>query len=513
MIQSRPDSSLSLIESIDTARLVTKRLKADYALLHVMALDKNYVDVTDEKPLKPAIDYYSLHGDKVKQAKVKYYNGIIHYRARDYETAAVLFGDAMRLAENTDDIWLKGMICSMLTWTHNKNHNVEDELKYSSMACGFFSEYGDSLYIDSAIYCRAVALMNNRRFHEADSLFSMIRPGSRYYNYAAASWAENEVKGPEKDAFKARNLFETARDNGYRLSRDQLYAYAYSLVLTGDNAAADSIVERLQTPQTDAVSEWWLYSVCKEEGKTDDAFTHLEKHMYLQDSVVKARLAQSLYKAESEHLLLEAERANSERKETVKRLIMCGGSLLLIMLTLVIISLKRKLDLQKAYFKLLDEYAESKRALEELETSKNGHLLNYMDLYRKQYSRIGELYNKDIDLLYSLYGSAKPEVEDLKKTLSVISSAGRQKVFEDMVNRDFDGVMIKVRRDFPGFDEKTYRFIGFILIGLKDRTIASILNENSGTVRSRKSRLRKQILDAETPDHALYEALLNSNAD
>ena len=47
-IMERPDSALSVLDSIDRDLLDTRRLRAQHALLHVMALDKNYIDVTDD---------------------------------------------------------------------------------------------------------------------------------------------------------------------------------------------------------------------------------------------------------------------------------------------------------------------------------------------------------------------------------------------------------------------------------------------------------------------------------
>lgn len=58
----RPDSALSVLDSIDRSLLTTKRLKAHHALLHAMALDKNYIDVSDDSIARVAVDYFSKHG-------------------------------------------------------------------------------------------------------------------------------------------------------------------------------------------------------------------------------------------------------------------------------------------------------------------------------------------------------------------------------------------------------------------------------------------------------------------
>ena len=46
-IQEKPDSALIVLSSVDKAELNTKSLRAHFALLYAMALDKNWIDTTD----------------------------------------------------------------------------------------------------------------------------------------------------------------------------------------------------------------------------------------------------------------------------------------------------------------------------------------------------------------------------------------------------------------------------------------------------------------------------------
>lgn len=58
-IAERPDSALAIIESIDSTVLRTKGLQAHHALLHAMALDKNYIDVKDDSlALRCQVSFY-----------------------------------------------------------------------------------------------------------------------------------------------------------------------------------------------------------------------------------------------------------------------------------------------------------------------------------------------------------------------------------------------------------------------------------------------------------------------
>ena len=60
-IMERPDSALSVLKSVDHALLNTKRQKAHHALLHAMALDKNYIDVIEDSIARVAVNFYQMH--------------------------------------------------------------------------------------------------------------------------------------------------------------------------------------------------------------------------------------------------------------------------------------------------------------------------------------------------------------------------------------------------------------------------------------------------------------------
>ena len=61
-IMERPDSALAVLDTMNRDLLTTERLKAHHALLHAMALDKNFVDVSDDSLASIAVSYYSKKG-------------------------------------------------------------------------------------------------------------------------------------------------------------------------------------------------------------------------------------------------------------------------------------------------------------------------------------------------------------------------------------------------------------------------------------------------------------------
>ena len=102
-IDAQPDSALTIIRAIDTTRLGSRGLRARYALLHAIALDKNWIDTTDVGVVMPAVAYYERHKPLTSRAKPWYYLGRIQYNGRNYDEAIISFIRAKEYAENLDD--------------------------------------------------------------------------------------------------------------------------------------------------------------------------------------------------------------------------------------------------------------------------------------------------------------------------------------------------------------------------------------------------------------------------
>ena len=86
-MESRPDSALAILEGINTSDLVRKKDKAAFALSMSMALDKNYIDVTDDSLISRAVSYYGRKGSPDQKLKSCYYMGVIASNRQDDESA------------------------------------------------------------------------------------------------------------------------------------------------------------------------------------------------------------------------------------------------------------------------------------------------------------------------------------------------------------------------------------------------------------------------------------------
>src|SRR5574344_1047703 len=121
-----PDSALALLETINGGEIGLKSNRARYALLYSQALDKNYIDLTDDSLINVALDYYYNRNNVRYKFLSLYYSGRIYTNAGDYTKAIVSYSDAETLIEKLSDDYLAGLLYSQLgdiylnVYDHNK---------------------------------------------------------------------------------------------------------------------------------------------------------------------------------------------------------------------------------------------------------------------------------------------------------------------------------------------------------------------------------------------------------
>ena len=172
-IMERPDSALMVLDSIDRTLLTTDRLKAHHALLHAMALDKNYIDVDDDSLASIAVRYYSKKGPEKYEARSLYYLGLSYYYAQDYKKAILEFTKAEKVAERSDSLYL-AMTKSMQSDVYSSTYNRIEALNSLKCAHEIYSQLSLNYYIDVSKLGLAKLYYNNDEFSKADSLFNKL---------------------------------------------------------------------------------------------------------------------------------------------------------------------------------------------------------------------------------------------------------------------------------------------------------------------------------------------------
>ena len=146
-IMERPDSALVVLDSIDRKLLTTDRLKAHHALLHAMALDKNFIDVTDDSLASVALSYYSRKGPEMYEARAQYYLGLSYYYAGDYNKAILEFTKAEKVAERSDSLYW-GFVKMLQASTYAKTYNETEACEHFKQANAIYTSLSEKHYMN-----------------------------------------------------------------------------------------------------------------------------------------------------------------------------------------------------------------------------------------------------------------------------------------------------------------------------------------------------------------------------
>ena len=488
-IKERPDSALATIRAIDTTTLTTRSLRAHYALLHAMALDKNWIDTTDLNVVMPAVEYYDRHPSGIRRAKAWYYLGRIQQNGNDRQEASISFLKSERYAEASDDYNFKGLICMAMSTIYSQTHLYEEALEYTNRAYLFFEETRDTLNANSALFCMAKDYNNLERYDESDSLYLFLLEGHQIYSNLKSdllcSHALNCVTNKE-DYAQAITYFEEALSLTGSLPKMNFWgAYAYALSRTGNEKRADRIFD-------------------------------------IQDNNVREVLKQSAVKAQKDFL----EQMNLESESSAKKrqiLLWCFVALLLAVILLLLFLFRRrkersaqeKEELIDAYKSLTMEhsvlssrYSDLSAEVDRIEKEKASVRNKYIQLCQSHFKRIGRIN----EVLY--YHSSEKDnklYSELKRSIRNIGMDNKsQSEFELLLNESFDNVMVRFRETFPDKKPRYYQLVSYLFAGFGSSTICVIIpGFQKHNVHVERYRLKQMIQNSDSQYKELFLRLLS----
>ncbi len=495
-IMDRPDSALAVLDTMDRSLLTTERLRAHHALLHAMALDKNYIDVTDDSIARVAVDYYSRKGPKKYEARALYYLGVAYYYQGAYNKSILEFTRAEKIASECDSLYC-GLVKLMQSNAYNATYNDFQELKYAQEAFYIFNSISADYYSKVAKLSMSRAYYNLNKIEKSEEILLELLSDTTYNNILISSkvlYAFTQAV-EYKNYDEASSLYDQVYHSGNSLymSNEDYWAWVYSLNEIGKNECSQSLVNHLKS-DTSATSYYWQYMIAKSDGKVDEALYLLEKTSTKNNYEVEEALKQSLSSVQRDFYISQSE--ISEYKAQNRKLLLMITiitSILFITAILwsVLIYVKKREEEKESYLKYADEIHR------QLENAKNEDYpelkRKYMALYQSRFETIGALYEQ-----YSLsHGKKNEEKAIYDKVVALVDEFRHDyqdiERFESILDDDMDNIISDLRSEMSGFKDVDFAIFRFTLIGFDVTVISHLMNMSMNAIYIRKSRMRKQI--------------------
>lgn len=432
IIESSPDSALSILDSIPTSELRTRKEKARYALLKSIALDKNYIDTTTFDVLQPAIDYYSKHGTPDEKLKTYYYQGRIHQNANNDDLAMQAWLSGADINGCSDSLTLARLLVAEGILYH-KQYKITSFIKCNLRAAEIYGALGKvdlqirsychalngTLILHNKIQSDSIALICKNLTANNPDLSNVVR--NKLLTYIIEYGNTSEIKTA---------LEEHTKNNISDITKIKL-ATGYSKI--GEPEMALKYLDEVQIPQENVEDSLSYLSIRAE------VLDSLGMHKESKESMKRFAnlLSKSDYEMFSSELLFAEKKHNMDMSVLVEKqkrwnIIWATTCIVFILIIIFIIGLFRyRLTLSKkklAEQELDNLYMEMER-LEDERNHLSGILKNRAEMTPEMLSIIFER----LDMLNSL----------LAKEITLNDSYARPLI--DSIRKDRDGFLKSTR--------------------------------------------------------------------
>ena len=539
-ISDSPDSAYNVLSGIDKKSIFRVRTLAKYSLLMSIALDKKYIDVTEDTLIRPAVLWYERHGSDKDRMLAYYYHGRVYQNAEDYNQAIIAFSNAEKYAKTCEDDFYLGMIYRGMTRIYNAAYNHAEEIRYSQLAYEYFLKIDNPSYAQYAMLDIALAYHNSRDFNKCITISEDIckiaieNNNTNLLSGALRAKMSALINKKNPDSRKAADIFFYMLDSlDYQPSiKDYgLLANAYSL--SNRNAEAMNIVKELkdQVRNEDKISSSLIYNieykVAKNVGEYKKALTLFENVTFIQDSILSKTLSQSVINTQKDYFKRQAE-YDAERlhmKNTIILLIVIASAITLASISYFwyrkVKDKEREKELETS--RLIDRISEVRNELISLQREKDEQIGS---LTRALESENQEAISGFREQIYSLYQTRFRFFDNIcRQYYSFGMTAAKQRqifkvveenirevsddkeivALEEIVDAFRGGVMKKLRAEFPRFKEEDFKVMCYWYAGFSPTAMCVFMKvDDINDIYKRKSRLKARIEKSESPNKDFF---------
>lgn len=241
MVQEQPDSAYTILSSFDRSTLTTKEEVAHFSLLYSIALDKMYIDVTEDTLINVAVDFYKHKNNKYTFLS-HYYHGRVFENANRKEDAMQAFILAEAVPEkNVDPLYLaklhfgKERIYNYLFLNRKALEEAELAAKYS-LEAEHWNNYARALMDQSDNYLILNETINGLQLFNYEKADSCLRIVESKWDYISQNrkndWFYSSIllqvrKGQTRDLLSHIDKYQYLTDTNPQTIEWSTLAQAY----------------------------------------------------------------------------------------------------------------------------------------------------------------------------------------------------------------------------------------------------------------------------------------------
>ncbi|MDE6814220.1 MAG: hypothetical protein K2J28_10455 [Duncaniella sp.] len=527
LMDTRPDSALMILQSIPPGSLGSAGGRALYGLLMTQALDKNYIDVTSDSLIRPAVDYYEDSSDKFRLMKSLYYLAGVDYYRKAYSESLIASFRAYELARQLDDKFWIGMTARRIAEIYGDNYCAKEQMEFARIALDNFRLTDRRPFIHNGIYSLAAAYHANEDYSTARKICHELLDTAVVYGDNVWRRQAFELIGL---GYMAKDSFAAARD----VFREIL---PLPTVKVSDSAFYNGMCLRLRRID-DVVGD--VGSLAVSGDLSEDVSHWLQYQWYMaHDSISQALDMMRRMNGDTDRALKESRRGNligsltdyHRYKSDLSRIDLRNANIravAVVALALLIIFIGWRYG-RRRYLRqqiLIDEYltmgdelrrllAETSSELDEAlsRTESNDRKSDESDSTDGRRSLgLLEKYFSEFDVLCRSFRrnptetSQKRISDSVGSLIDTFADSERMGELEDYADYRYGGIMTKLRTDFPKLKEVDYQIFLLSRLGFSIPTIALVLKKDDDKmfIYNHRKRLKEKFRGFNGTNRELY---------
>ena len=497
MMNAAPDTALALLDSIDSHRL-GRADNARYALLRSQALDKNFIDITNDSLISIAVDYYAHSHNEPYKMLAHYYYGRILFNAGDYAHSIIELLKAEKVAISLDDMYRLGLIYSDISNIYDNIYWGEGAIEYAQKSFEAYSKTNLDIHLMYSLLNLGIKFFNYYDYDASEEIFNTLLSKALAQNdstmcvealtmLASTHWAQ-------KDYDKTIDTYEKAIE--YDSERNIISAPHYSRLscaytLTG--MPDDALKSAHIASQKDTSEVWGLYLYNEKYGNPKEALHYLNIVVSQQNEILDNITTQSILKSVENYNLME--------EKLYKQTHLYERALLIIIIITIIIAaiIRIKIvnaDIEKSIaltHNLKNTLFVKDKYIEALQSDVN-------ELFSGQFEMLNKLCaiyyegNDEKKNIYTTYNSIKSTIKNISSDKQTISQ------LEMLANKHLNNIMTNFRSNYPNLSNDDNQLFLYLVMGFSPQAISIILNIDIKKVYNRKSSLKRKVCNVTDKD-------------
>ncbi len=524
-IETAPDSSLAILDSIDTATLRSDNHRARHALLTTYARYRNYIVETDDSLISTAVDYYKSTSDERHFMQSLYSRATILQYANEHTQALLCARHAFELASEQGDHYWIGKCAERLHSLYHERYNRIEALKHAETARIEYHLAGKEEHSVFSALDLAGTYYGLQRYEEMhlilDSISTLnyLSSNTRLWLLRFKALCYNKINKCDSAGIVINTIIDEYGENA--LSREELEITFDIFLEKGNIEKARAYIPRIKDNAQNFADTLTFLSMEIAMARIDADYKNeaelLRQLRNIENRIISTTNNDALELADRDYFVALA----LEKQENAFRTKITALIIIIILLAIVIAyrwflyRRDKEIENNVAYIHSLNSNIKLEQAMRLIAQKDLQEFQNNALAKNELYTRLFSKYTGMLDSLCSQYFdhdeseiSKKSLLRSIKSEIEQLRSDDSIRQICDTVDEYTGGTISKLRSQATWMSENDIAFVAMLIAGFSPKAINVFLGIKPNSVYTKKARIKDRISEKKLPDLELFLKLL-----